>query len=674
MEIKRHNSWMTFALSSALLLGTHCSGTIEHDIGDTLATGGGTGTEDDDEAMEPGGSGSSQSALDLGPNVLVEDTAKTGQVDMLFVVDNSVSMADKQEMLRRAIPKMISDLVNPPCLSSLGLVTPAEDGVCPDGFERQHAPVSDIHVGVISSSLGGHGASACARGEEGWNNDDQAHLIPTVREGLGGSAASAFLKWEGGDAAAADAFIAELSDQVSAVGENGCGFEAPLEAFYRFLVDPSPPEEMMVLDSNNRAVPITDAAGNMIIDTELLAQREAFLRPESLVNVIIVTDEDDCSAMDGGDYYANAGFGYLVASTSFEFPITTEVCEANPNDACCFSCLQASSPPDGCSEAASVCDSLARLAPEEDRPNLRCFENKRRLGVDLLYPTDRYVSALRDRQIIDGRSGELVYNPLLTGVGENYGTIRPHGRVYLTGIVGVPWQDVVTPESLDDSETFEYLTAEEIAEATVEVGGQMVSRWELMLGSPGLAYSDHRCQSDPNTEGCGQDPTPPLDPFMISSILPREIGAKNPISGDEIVDFTSEDPRANNINGHEANHQVVDALRYPDGGPANDDLQYACTFQLDTPKLDCSPGDLSCDCGDEPTRNRSTCQSPEGGPAGTTQYYAKAYPGTRILQVLRDYGNNSVVNSICPKAPAHGYTPALTATVARMKERFPVDP
>jgi hypothetical protein len=158
---------------------------------------------------------------------------------------------------------------------------------------------------------------------------------------------------------------------------------------------------------------------------------------------------------------------------------------------------------------------------------------------------------------------------------------------------------------------------------------------------------------------------------MIGSILPRETGAKNPISGDAIVSFSSEDPRANNINGHEANHQVLDPLKYADGGPANDDLQYACTFQLETPKMNCSPEDLSCGCGDEPSRNRSICHPPEGGSTGTSQYYAKAYPGTRILQVLRDYGGNSVVNSICPKAPAQGYTPALTATVAQMKERFP---
>ncbi len=675
------------ALSSAFVLNTNCSGEVAELPGDPGEEVDGKDSEDGGDGDDGGsgdgdgdGMGTGQGGIrgqfgpiDVGPAELVEDTTPTGQVDMLFVVDNSVSMADKQEMLRRAIPKMIRDLVDPPCISDGGQRIAAVDDACPDGSHRQHAPVDDIHIGVISSSLGGHGSRMCPRGEQAWNNDDQAHLIPTVRTSLTGGAESAFLEWKGGDSDAVEALIADLSEQVSAVGENGCGFEAPLEAFYRFLVDPSPPQAIE-LNENAQAEAVTDGAGNMLIDTELLAQRDAFLRPESLVNVIIVTDENDCSAMDGGEYYENASFGYLAAETTFEFPVATEVCESNPNDPCCFSCLQAANPPAGCGEEAASCDFSQTLAPEDDRANLRCFDHKRRFGVDLLYPTDRYVKALRDRVIVDARTGDLTYNPLLTGVGDDYGTVRPHGRVYFTGIVGVPWQDVATPESLDDPATFEYLTAEEIAAETVEVDGEMVSRWEVMLGSPGLAASTRRCQEDPSTPGCGEAPTPPLDPFMISSVAPREFGAKNPISGDAIVDFNSQDPRANHINGHEANHQVSDPLRYPDGGPANDDLQYACTFELETPKADCSADDLSCDCGAEPLRNRSLCQPPEGGPAGTTQYYAKAYPGTRILEVLRDYGRNSVVNSICPKAPAEGYTPALTATVARMKERFPEAP
>ena len=34
---------------------------------------------------------------------------------------------------------------------------------------------------------------------------------------------------------------------------------------------------------------------------------------------------------------------------------------------------------------------------------------------------------------------------------------------------------------------------------------------------------------------------------------------------------------------------------------------------------------------------------------GGTEVYAKAYPGTRFMHLLRDYGANSIVASICPK-------------------------
>jgi hypothetical protein len=72
--------------------------------------------------------------------------------------------------------------------------------------------------------------------------------------------------------------------------------------------------------------------------------------------------------------------------------------------------------------------------------------------------------------------------------------------------------------------------------------------------------------------------------------------------------------------------------------------------------------------------NKPLCQPPSGGPAGTTQYFAPAYPGLRELQVLQDFGSNSVVTSICPKQttgvtddPSYGYNPALRAFIDRVR-------
>lgn len=583
------------------------------------------------------------------------NNAAIDKIDLLFVVDNSVSMADKQEILALAVPEMVKRLVNPLCVDADGntVENPGEPQGCPDGFAEEFSAVDDIHIGVISSSLGGHGSRSCPRVDTmdpTWKNDDQGHLIGSVRD-----LPEDFLTWTGGGIPERDALVTAFTAHVRGPGEKGCGFEAPLEAWYRFLVDPQPPQEI-VLDANGRAV----STG---VDPVVLAQRQAFLRPDGLVAIVILSDENDCSAMDGG-VYSNASYGYLVADTSQNFRVASSVCDANPNDPCCFSCLQP--PPAECSAYASECADGARLPDPEDRPNSRCFQNKRRFGVDLLYPTQRYVDALREREIVDARDGSRVNNPLLVSPS---GVVRDEGLVFFAGIVGVPWQDIATDESLADPATMKYRTAYELNVANVPVtrnGAQTnATRWEVILGNPGV-------------EDSGVLPVLPDDPFMIESIVERPAGLVNPISGDTIVDSTSTNPAANNINGHEANHMAVDNLKYSDGGPAADDLQYACIFPLATPKTNCAAGDLSCDCGDEPLRNRPLCQPPAGGAATTTQSFGKAYPGLRILQVLRDFGDNSIVGSICPKIstgvdpqdPDFGYNPAVQAIVDRLAEKL----
>lgn len=606
---------------------------------------------------------------------------KIEAIDLLFVIDNSVSMADKQDILKEAVPQMVTRLVNPQCVNSDGDAQPAaDDGSCPAGYGAEFVAVDDIHIGVITSSLGGHGSAQCKRDEVDeagvpYNKDDRGRLIPSMRPdlNLADPTGNGFLEWNGGDPAdggyaARVQLEADFASHVVAADERGCGFEAPLEAWYRFLVDPSPPDEIVLGGDSGTAATMT------AVDTTVLAQREAFLRPKSLVAIVILSDENDCSAMDGGDYYSNAKYGWLVAEATRPMQIATPKCDENPNDVCCFSCLQDTAPA-GCNDPAqiAVCDGKPTLPLDEDRANVRCLENKRRFGVDLLYPTDRYVDALSKGEIVDARTGKVVDNPLLRGAGEsNKGTNRGNELVFVAGIVGLPWQDVATPASLAEEGTMEYLTS---AELDIVDPNLPVSRWDIILGRPNLAASSHLCGSKP-AEGCGVAPVPPLDPFMIESIVPRDTSLSNPITGDMIVGTNSNNPEANAINGHEAQHDVVDP-KFPDGGPANDDLQYACIFPLTTPKTDCTADDASCDCGTEPLRNSPLCQPVGGGAAGTTQYWGKAYPGTRILQMLREFGDNSIVGSICPKIttgdvtdPAFGYNPAVQAIVDRLKEKL----
>ena len=352
-------------------------------------------------------------------------------------------------------------------------------------------------------------------------------------------------------------------------------------------------------------------------------------------------------------------------------PIATAECEQNPNDACCFSCLQASDPPEGCEQAAQVCTQPPPPLPEAEDPlNLRCFDQQRRFGLSLLYPTQRYSDALTQTRIVNSHDGSIMDNPLMIRP-SSPNVARDPSRVFFAGIVGVPWQDVATEGSLNDPETMKLLPAARLKAKNVSTPQGDASRWELMVGKPGVHPGSTQCQTNPGHPDCGALPVAPLDPFMIESIQARPTGAQNPISGDAIVAPTSTDPTANAINGHEVDHNVAEA------GMQNDDLQYACIFPLETPLEDCSPGDATCDCSFEPSRNRPLCQPPEGGQPTNTQHFAKAYPGTRILEVLRDVGDNAVIGSICPKVqsggasnPNYGYNPVMLSLIERIGSKL----
>src|SRR5262245_7821707 len=78
------------------------------------------------------------------------------KVDLLFMIDNSASMGDKQEILSKAVPDLITRLLTPNCVDDtdpnkvVGVVTdptaPA-DKQCTTG-KPEFAPVHDMHIGI----------------------------------------------------------------------------------------------------------------------------------------------------------------------------------------------------------------------------------------------------------------------------------------------------------------------------------------------------------------------------------------------------------------------------------------------------------------------------------------------------------------------------------------------
>jgi hypothetical protein len=597
-------------------------------------------------------------------NVYISQIRQTGvdKIDLLFMIDNSISMSDKQTILAEAVPVLVQRLITPACVTEDGTPTGMNanaDGICNQGI-AEFKPIKNIHVGLITSSLGDHGSNdVCSEAQNAANMsngstasfyNDLAQLLPSVRPaaGLYTWNNSGFLVWDprnqndvidklvpppGMHETNQATFIEDFTAMVIAAGEKGCGYEAQLESWYRFLVDPEP---VTTLTNNGMS------AQRGPVNAALLEQRSKFMRHDSLLAVIMLTDENDCSIIDEeGQQGWLVGYKGGVGAINWHMPRASSHC-AEPNHQCCRPC--SSAPAAGCpaNEADAACSTSVTLGLNEDSMNERCFTQVKRFGIDLLYPTGRYVEGLKSKLITPRFGGPQVPNPIYAPSAKGE-PARESELVFLAGLVGVPWQDVSTEESWQ-GRSLKYMKADEIRDA---------GRWDVILG-------------DPNN---GINPT---DPLMIESIDPRPATTPHPLIQNAAV-VAPGGAAMNPINGSE---QAVTGAR--------DDLQFACIFDLNPPKsaADCDANADGCDCNsDEFEKQSPLCQGVTADASGS-QTKAKGYPGVRELQVLKDYGSNSIVASICPKnvmaqgSPQsdadYGYNPAVAAIVDRLKEALTV--
>jgi hypothetical protein len=583
-------------------------------------TNGGGGDDGGDAGGNPGDAagGANGWGGDAGPQLT------SAKLDVLLVIDNSRSMADKQQVLDRSAKTLVSRLTNPRCMNAQGnpvtAVPPSPDSPCPAGSTREMTPVRDMHIGVISSSLGGHGADTCSSQISTWNpsEDDRGELL--TRGGVSTYQNRGYLVWDPTQThsppgeTSAENLATGVAALVVGAGEIGCGYEAPLEAWYRFLIDPEPRASIAVRNS----VAVLEGTNQTV-----LTQRSQFLRPDSAVLIVMLTDENDCSMAEGGIGWMAAQAG-TPDGALFALPRATSECLTAPNSPCCRSCaLVENAPPNGCQPQASDPSCTPPYHTDFTDPiNLRCWEQKRRFGIDFLYPIERYVRALTS-PTVPNRAGVEVQNPLFSGV-------RNPSLITIAGIIGVPWQDLARDHT--DTGTLRYMTAAEL---------RAKGRWAAILGDPAAG-------------------TPPADPFMRESIDPRS--GTNPVTGDQIQPPTAPVALANPINGHEYQ-------------PAQrNDLQYACIFRLLAPRQCGSTS--GCDCSTiDGQGNKVLCQGPNGT-YGTTQYFAKAYPGLRQLELLNRMGNASVVTSICPRNLSeldqddYAYGPVVQAIIDRIQNHI----
>lgn len=672
-----------------------CGGNVDH--------GGATGGRDGDGgatvAASNGGNHNATSSNTGGTRAIVSTAyagpIETDKLDLLLMIDNSLAMGDKQVVLANALPQLLTRLTNPDCISDDG--TPANTNpplptdACPDGFRREFAPVQDIHIGVVTSSLGDFGGDVCpetpAESTTAGFPDQNDHgwllgALPRIQGATG--VTSDFLAWTKTYSDAYASAITNKTEQfrdfVNATGEIGCGFEMQLESWYRFLVDPTPPMDVSQKEYGGFVV-----RGK--VDQTILRLRKSFLRSDSLVAVVMLTDENDCSLKDSD------AFSWVPATSSNNFRMwrASSACALDPNDECCFSCMAVgvdATIPQKCLDADPSCrqDTSAKLSYQDDPTGLRCLHMKQRFGFDFLFPITRYANALTKTVIcpeqtygdldcactaaktkgVECEPGEPVTNPLYDNLDPSVkptGTDRADPRaVFFAGIVGVPWQDLAEGATLADGTTLNYKRASQLD-------------WNL------FAPVD--------------DVTPPTDPLMIESTTPRK--GTHPITGEALAQpNTTRD--ANRINGHEWN-------------PTAGDLQFACIFSLEQPltgsstngthvciqedfcanasePAKCARQFVGCPCRSaiDPAsyaENSPLCQQSDGAYT-STQTRAKANPSIRELQAIRAFyeqsGNNdnAIVASVCPKdltytnrnTRGYGYNPAVSALVKQLVLRL----
>lgn len=362
--------------------------------------------------------------------------ASGNHVDLLFVIDGSPGALEAQRVLARSVSEILLDLVNPRCVDALGgreerVATPTTP--CPPGLERAYEPVASLNVGVISSSLGSLAQPPC----DGSSStvvfgNDKARLLTRGAEELGFAdrIPGGVVSWRRDSPN--NITYAELESYtralITGVGDAGCPYPMPLEAMTRFLMDPSPYDHLELGK---------DGVTGMSVDATLLAQREEFLRDESVLAVFVLAPNGDCSVRPSRQS------ARLFSRAPGAMPRAASVCADEPENECCYTCNEP--PPGDCLVDADTCAGQPTLAPEEDPVGMRCADQRRRFGASFLYPVARYANALQlaaiDRYASDfqprASSGEP--NPL-------FGNGRARDRVALAVVTGVPWYEIAENE------------------------------------------------------------------------------------------------------------------------------------------------------------------------------------------------------------------------------------
>jgi hypothetical protein len=219
--------------------------------------------------------------VDSGPPL-----APTDQLDLLFMIDNSTSTNEAQFSLVTEIPRLVT-----------AITTGDRDG---DGT-ADFMPVRSLHIAIVDSDMGIGDVTGIATCDPGFGDDGLMQFRTRApRTGCSADYTSAYsatpnvFELTAGGARTAAQVATDVAC-VAFVGTGGCGFEFELESPLKALsLAPTASGDSPVTWTRAGYRPPTFWQGTLGHGNDP-ATNGAFLRPDSVLAIVTVNDEDDCS-------------------------------------------------------------------------------------------------------------------------------------------------------------------------------------------------------------------------------------------------------------------------------------------------------------------------------------------------------------------------------------------
>ncbi len=203
--------------------------------------------------------------------------AANGELDLLLMVDSSNSMAEEQALLREQLPRLVRVLASGD-----------RDG---DGVQDFPA-LSSVQIGIVTSDLGAGESAGVPTCAAGWGEDGVLRASSRTTDGsCEASYPSGIHRYDEAEAGSLEAFVARVGC-VADVGTGGCGFEQQLEATL-IALSPGAPTDYTAAGWEAPSFPGGRSGHGD-------ASNAGFLRRDSMLAILEVTDENDTSVLDSG--------------------------------------------------------------------------------------------------------------------------------------------------------------------------------------------------------------------------------------------------------------------------------------------------------------------------------------------------------------------------------------